>query len=213
MNRKDSLRKSVFVVVDVQNDFCPGGSLAISSGDQVVDVINRLAPEFGYVVATKDWHPRGHVSFASSHPGRRPFDVVPMSGIDQTLWPDHCVAGSPGAEFHPRLDVRPISCVLHKGRGVGLDSYSAFFENDKKTPTGLEHLLKGLGYSRVYLCGLATDVCVFHSAMDAVRLGFQVFVVEDASRGVDVPAGSVEKALRDMGSAGVGVVSSREIPR
>jgi len=211
MNLKETLRNSALVVVDVQNDFCPGGSLPIASGDEVVDVINLMAPEFAFVAATKDWHPAGHVSFATSHPGRKPFDVVSAGGVDQTLWPDHCVAGTAGADFHPRLDTRPVSCVLHKGRNPRMDSYSAFFENDMKTPTGLEFLLRGLGFSRVFLCGLATDVCVYFSAMDAVRLGFDTYVVADACRGVDVPPGSVEKALHSLSAAGALVVSSREI--
>ena len=158
MEYTDILRSSALVIVDVQKDFCPGGSLAIKDGDAVIETINLIAPRFAYAAATKDWHPAGHVSFASSHPGTKPFDVAETGGIKQTLWPDHCVQGTPGADFHPALDTRPISSVIHKGGNPKMDSYSAFFENDMKTPTGLQFLLKGLGYTRVFLCGLATDV-------------------------------------------------------
>jgi len=205
------IRKSVLVVVDVQNDFCPGGSLPVRGGDEIVGTINRVSPSFAYVVATKDWHPADHVSFASNHPGGKPFETADAGGVVQTLWPDHCVRGTSGAEFHPGLDTRPFSCVLHKGTRNSLDSYSAFFENDRKTPTGLDYLLRGLGFGTVFLCGLATDVCVFFSAMDSVGLGYETYLIEDASRGVDLPPGSVRKAVESLASAGVRVVSSAEL--
>jgi nicotinamidase/pyrazinamidase len=197
------------IVVDVQNDFCPGGSLAIQGGGEIVDAVNRVAPRFGYAAATKDWHPAGHVSFASSHPGKKPFDTVLVGGVSQALWPDHCVQGTPGAEFHPRLDSRPFAALIHKGRKAGLDSYSAFFENDGETPTGLGFLLRGLGYGRLFLCGLATDVCVYYSARDALRLGFETYLIEDACRGVSRK--SAEEALAGLKNAGVFIVASEEI--
>ncbi|MGO9412958.1 MAG: bifunctional nicotinamidase/pyrazinamidase [Spirochaetia bacterium] len=198
------------LVVDVQNDFCPGGSLAVEEGDQVVEVINGLMPLFERVVATQDWHPKDHVSFASSHPGKKVLDIVDADGIPQVLWPDHCVQGTRGAELFPRLEVGRIELVLRKGLRRRLDSYSAFFENDHVTDTGLRYYLSGLGAREIFLCGLATDYCVRSSALDARRLGFEVFVVRDACRGVGFPTGSVEKALAEMTAAGVNLVSSAE---
>ncbi len=200
------------LVIDVQNDFCPGGSLAVEQGDEVVPVINGLLPRFALVVATQDWHPPDHVSFASSHPGRKPLEVVQAAGIEQVLWPDHCVQGTRGAELHPRLDSARVGLLLRKGRRTALDSYSAFFENDHRTDTGLRHYLKGLGVREVFVCGLATDYCVLASAMDARRLGFRVNLVSDACRGVDVPKGSVGRALQTMTDAGVRVMTSGDLP-
>jgi len=202
---------SVLLVVDVQNDFCPGGALEVKGGDEVIPVINALMPLFPGVVATQDWHPPGHVSFASSHPGRKIYDALEARGIRQVLWPDHCVQGSEGADFHTALERRFITLILRKGFTPGLDSYSAFFENDRKTPTGLAFFLKGLGHERVYLCGLATDYCVLYSAMDALALGFRVFLVEDAVRGVDLPEGSASKALDTMKAGGATILGSREL--
>ncbi len=159
------------LVVDVQNDFCPGGSLAVDEGDSIVPVINRIMPFFQRVIATQDWHPVDHVSFASRHPGRKPLDVVDAGGIQQVLWPDHCVQGTRGAELHPRLDVRSVGLLVRKGMNPALDSYSAFFENDHKTDTGLRHYLRGLKVRDLFVCGLATDYCVLASVMDARRLG------------------------------------------
>ncbi len=208
---QDELAKATLLIIDVQNDFCPGGSLAVPEGDQVIPVINRLAGLFPHVVATKDWHPADHVSFASAHPGKEPQDTVEHGGIHQVLWPDHCVKGSKGAEFHPDLDVTPLNLVLHKGSKTHLDSYSAFFENDKKTATGLESYLRGLGFSRVFVVGLAEDVCVFFSAMDARKLGFETTVIADATRGVDLPEGSVDTARGEMEQAGVTFVTSKDL--
>ncbi len=196
------------LVIDVQIDFCPGGNLAVEEGDAVVPVINRIAPLFPRVVATQDWHPAEHVSFASRHPGHAVLDVVRVGGIEQVLWPDHCVQGTRGAELHPRLDTSRIGLLVRKGMRPGLDSYSAFFENDRRTDTGLRHYLKGLKVREIYVCGLATDYCVFFSAMDARRLGFRVSLVRDACRGVDAPQGSVQKALDEMARAGVRMVES-----
>jgi len=194
------------VVIDVQNDFCPGGALPVAEGDRVVPVINSLAARFQRVVATQDWHPPGHVSFASSHPGRRPFESIGL----QQLWPDHCLAGSRGAELHPRLDTRPFALIVRKGARRELDSYSAFFENDRSTPTGLGYYLQGLGVGEVWLAGLATDVCVYHSAMDARKLGFSVVLVEEACRGIDQPPGSLKERLAEMRAAGVRLAGAGE---
>jgi len=199
------------LVVDVQNDFCPGGSLAVEEGDQVAPVINRLMPLFDRVVATQDWHPKDHVSFASSHPGRKVLDVVDADGVEQVLWPDHCVQGTRGADLFPLLSVGRIELVLRKGLRPRLDSYSAFFENDHRTDTGLRYYLEGLGTRQLFLCGLATDYCVRASALDARRLGFEVSVVRDACRGVDFPKGSVEKAWREMEAEGIRLVTSADM--
>jgi nicotinamidase/pyrazinamidase len=200
------------LIIDVQNDFCPGGNLAVEAGDEVVPIINRLMPSFSHVVATQDWHPPDHVSFASTHAGRKPLDVVDAGGIEQVLWPDHCVRGTRGAEIHPRLETGRIGLLLRKGLRQGLDSYSAFFENDHRTDTGLRHYLKGLGLRDVFLCGLATDYCVFSSAMDARRLGFRVTLIRDACRGVGLPDGSVERAIAAMLKAGVRMAESAGLP-
>lgn len=195
------------VVIDVQNDFCPGGALAVPDGDAVVPIVNGLMPAFPVVVLTQDWHPPGHASFASSHPGRRPFETIKLAYGAQTLWPDHCVPGTPGAEFHPRLDTRPAALVLRKGRNPAIDSYSAFFENDRTTPTGLAAYLRERGVGDLVLAGLATDYCVLYSALDAARAGFGVTVVEDAVRGLDVN-GSLAAAWASMAAAGVRRVAS-----
>ncbi|HUI72100.1 MAG TPA: bifunctional nicotinamidase/pyrazinamidase [Spirochaetia bacterium] len=201
----------VLLVVDVQNDFCPGGSLAVENGDQVAPVINRLMPLFDRVVATQDWHPKDHVSFASNHAGKKALDIVDADGIQQVLWPDHCVQGTRGAELIPGLDVGRIELVLRKGLHRRLDSYSAFFENDHVTDTGLRFYLTGVGAREIFLCGLTTDYCVRSSALDARRLGFEVSVVVDGCRGVDFPQGSVEQAIAEMKSAGVRMVSSMDV--
>jgi len=199
------------LVIDVQNDFCPGGSLAVDDGDAVVAVINALMPRFSRVVATQDWHPPNHVSFASRHPGRAVLDVVDAAGVPQVLWPDHCVQGTRGAELHPRLDARGIGLLLRKGMRPELDSYSAFLENDHRTDTGLRAWLSGVKVREVVVCGLATDYCVRSSALDARRLGFDVSLVQDACRGVDFPTGSVQKALAELKAAGVKLISSSDI--
>jgi len=210
-NPADGSTDRALLVIDVQNDFCPGGSLAVERGDEVVPVINALMPGFPLVVATQDWHPPGHVSFASSHRGHKPLDVVQADGIQQVLWPDHCVQGSRGADLHPTLDSRWIGLMLRKGMRRGLDSYSAFFENDRRRDTGLQHYLKGLNVREVVVCGLATDYCVLSSAMDARRLGFHVTLVSDACRGVDLPSGSVAAALKTMEEAGVRLMESSRL--
>jgi nicotinamidase/pyrazinamidase len=190
------------VGIDVQNDFCPGGALAVPRGDEVVPVINRLAGRFRHMVLTQDWHPRGHVSFASSHPGRRPFETIEVAYGEQVLWPDHCIPGTRGAEFHPGLDTLPADVVVRKGNDPGIDSYSALYENDHHTSTGLAGYLRERGAQRLFLAGLATDFCVQYSALDARREGFEVFVVEDGVRGIDLQ-GSLAAAWARMAEAGV----------
>jgi len=204
-------RNTVLLVIDVQRDFCPGGSLAVSDGDQVVPVVNLIASKSRRVIATQDWHPHDHMSFASNHPGKHIHDVVEVNGMKQVLWPVHCVQGTDGADFHPALNTDHFSLILRKGMDSRIDSYSAFHENDKKTNTGLEGYLRGLHVDHVYLCGLATDYCVFFSAMDALRLGFRVSVVIDACRGVDVPQGNIEKSLKKMKENAVAITNSTEL--
>ena len=197
----------VLIVIDVQNDFCPGGALAVPRGDEVVPIVNRLAARFRNVVLTQDWHPHGHFSFASSHVGKKPFETIAASYGPQVLWPDHCVQGTPGAAFHPALDIPHAALVLRKGMEPTIDSYSAFYENDRKTPTGLVGYLRERGLSRVFIAGLAFDFCVRYSAEDAQREGFTVFVVEDACRGIDVD-GSVAATRASLATLGVACISA-----
>jgi nicotinamidase/pyrazinamidase len=176
----------VLLAVDVQNDFCPGGRLAVPGGDEVAPIVSRLARAFAHVILTQDWHPAGHQSFASSHPGKRPYDTIPMPYGEQVLWPDHCVQGTAGAAFRADLDVPHAELILRKGYHPHIDSYSAFFENDRTTPTGLAGYLRERGFKRIFLAGLAFDFCVLWSAEDARRLGFEAVVVEDACRSIDL---------------------------
>jgi nicotinamidase/pyrazinamidase len=192
----------VLLVVDVQNDFCPGGSLAVPDGDAIVPVINRLARDFAHIVLTQDWHPVGHSSFASTHPGHAPLTVIEMPYGSQILWPDHCVQGTDGAAFHSGLDLPRAELVLRKGYHAGIDSYSAFRENDRRTATGLGAYLRERGMERVTLCGLATDFCVLYSALDAREAGFAATLVLDACRGID-HEGSLGCAIDQMRAAGV----------
>lgn len=210
----DDYSQSALLIIDVQNDFCPGGSLEVKDGHRIVPVINRIMNIFGKVAATQDWHPQNHVSFASNHPGKNPFDIIDLPGVEgkQVLWPDHCIQGTRGADFHPDLDSAGIDVIIRKGRNENLDSYSAFYENDRCTPTGLGFYLKGLQVKQLFLTGLATDVCVFYSAMDAVRLAFEsIYLIEDAARGIDTPQGSLEERLNDMKQAGVKIIHSAEL--
>lgn len=198
------------IVIDVQNDFCPGGALAVPDGDEVVPVINRLIEQFDHVLLTQDWHPADHLSFASSHAGKSPYDTVRLSYGDQILWPDHCVQGTSGAEFHPDLDWTKAQLVIRKGFRREIDSYSAFFENDGSTPTGLTGYLRERGIGRIVLTGLATDFCVRFSAEDGRKLGFEVTVVRDAVRGIDVD-GSVEKTWNRLSEVGSRITTSDEL--
>jgi nicotinamidase/pyrazinamidase len=205
-----SADRDVLLVVDVQNDFCPGGRLAVPNGHEVVPIVNRIAGRFEHVVLTQDWHPAGHRSFASSHAGRRPLETVTLSYGEQVLWPDHCVQGTSGAEFHPGLAVPHAELVLRKGFHREIDSYSAFFENDRTTPTGLGGYLRERQLTRVFLAGLAFDFCVRYSAEDACRLGFEVFVIEDACRGIDVE-GSVAGTRRHLEGLAVSRIESHAV--
>ena len=197
----------VLIVVDVQNDFCPGGALAVPLGDEIVPIVNRLAARFRNVVLTQDWHPAGHFSFASTHPGKKPFETIAAPYGPQVLWPDHCVQGTPGAEFHRSLQIPHAALVVRKGMDRTIDSYSTFYENDRTTPTGLIGYLRERGFSRVFLAGLAFDFCVRYSAEDARREGFTVFVVEDACRGIDVD-GSVALTRSSLAALGVACISA-----
>lgn len=193
------------VVIDVQNDFCPGGALAVPGGDEIIPEINAMVRRFEHVLVTQDWHPAGHSSFASTHERRSPFESVSMPYGEQTLWPDHCVQGTSGAEFHPDLDLTKAELIIRKGFRSAIDSYSAFFENDRETPTGLGGYLRERGMTKLTLAGLATDFCVAFSALDAARLGFRVEVVLSACRAIDLD-GSLESMLGRMRSAGVAIV-------
>ncbi|MFN4090923.1 MAG: bifunctional nicotinamidase/pyrazinamidase [Alphaproteobacteria bacterium] len=202
--------EDVLIVVDVQNDFCPGGALGVAGGDEVVPIVNALGRRFEHVVLTQDWHPAGHGSFASSHPGRAPFQTVAAAYGEQVLWPDHCVQGSAGAAFHPDLALDRAQLVLRKGFRREIDSYSAFRENDRRTATGLAGWLRERGLRRLFLAGLATDFCVAWSALDGRREGFDVIVLEDACRAIDLD-GSLDAARRAMVTAGVVLLDSASI--
>ncbi len=201
---------STLVIVDIQNDFCPGGALEVPEGDQILPTVNHLINQFDNIVITQDWHPEGHKSFASSHPGKSPYDTVKMPYGTQVLWPDHCVQGSEGADFHPELNTRAAQLIIRKGYRTEIDSYSAFFENDHSTSTGLHGYLKDLGFHDLYFCGLATDFCVKWSVLDALQLGYNATLITDATKGIDMD-GSVEAAFEEMKEAGAGFVSSEDI--
>ena len=198
---------TALIVIDVQNDFCPGGALAVEDGDRIVPGINALMADAGAVVLTQDWHPADHSSFASQHPGHASMDMVDMPYGDQVLWPDHCIQGSQGAAFHPDLDTSRADMIVRKGYRPEIDSYSAFFENDRRTATGLEGYLRNRGIAKLIFCGLATDFCVAWSAMDAARLGFDASVRVDLCRGIDLD-GSLDRALQTM--VGMGIKLSRK---
>ncbi len=198
--------ETALLIVDLQNDFCPGGALAVPEGDEIVPAVNRRIREHSLVAATKDWHPKNHVSFASNHPGRIPFETLETGFGTQMLWPDHCIMGTPGALLHPGLDLSAVSVILQKGMREQLDSYSAFFENDRRTPTGLHGFFQDHGVTHLEICGLALDVCVYHTAMDARRLGYTVTLLTEASRGVDLPAGSMQQRISEMEQQGVRIL-------
>ncbi|MCT4471321.1 bifunctional nicotinamidase/pyrazinamidase [Bosea spartocytisi] len=203
--------RAVLIVVDVQNDFCPGGNLAVPRGDEVVPVINALAKRFSNIVLTQDWHPAGHSSFASSHPGKKPFETVEMPYGRQVLWPDHCIQGSKGAEFRADLDVSSAQAIIRKGYRREVDSYSGFVEADRKTPTGLTGYLRERGILRAVIVGLATDFCVSWTAQDASAAGFETYVVEDACRAIDLE-GSLEKAWAEMAENDVTRIRVSDLP-
>lgn len=203
-------RTRALLVIDVQNDFIPGGALAVPGGDQIVPLINQLGRQFQRVVLAQDWHPAGHASFASSHPGRKPFEVIELSYGAQTLWPDHCIQGSQGAQFHPLLDIAHAQLIVRKGGNPGVDSYSAFTEADQRTPTGLAGYLREQGIETLYLCGLALDFCVAWSALHARREGFTTYVVLDACRAIDTE-GSQASAMARMQAAGVQFIQAQQL--
>jgi nicotinamidase/pyrazinamidase len=202
--------KRCLIITDVQNDFCPGGTLAVAGGDRIIPVINEISSRFDKVVATQDWHPLNHVSFASTHK-RSPFEAINIEGVQQVLWPDHCVPGTFGADFHRDLDLRKVDLIIRKGTDPLIDSYSTFLENDKTTETGLRYYLQGLGVTDLFLTGLATDYCVYYSAVDARNFGFRVSVILDATRGVDFPAGNVDRAVEDMKKRGIRILNHESL--
>ena len=202
--------RDILLIVDVQNDFCPGGGLAVPHGEEILPLVNRLAARFQHVVLTQDWHPRGHLSFASSYPGKKPYQTVELSYGTQVLWPDHCVQGTRGADFHADLAVPHAELVLRKGYHREIDSYSAFVENDRKTATGLAGYLRERGFTRIFVGGLAFDFCVRYSAEDAHREGFEVTVVEDACRGIDV-AGSMAQTRRRLAELGIPCIDAETV--
>jgi len=204
---------NALLLVDLQNDFLPGGPLAVPGADQVIPVANRLMERFELVIASKDWHPPGHESFASSHEGRKPGDVIDLHGLEQILWPDHGVRETPGAELAAGLDVERIDKIVHKGTDPQIDSYSAFFDNAHRRSTGLADFLQERGVRELYILGLATDYCVKFTALDARELGFTAYLIEDGCRGVDLAAGDVARAIEAMKEAGVVVLDSRRVLR
>lgn len=203
--------KKALVLVDLQNDFIPGGSLAVRDGDAVIPVANTVQKKFSLVVATQDWHPQNHGSFASNHRGKHPGDMIQLGGLPQVLWPDHCVQGSRGARFHPVLNRSHVTKVFRKGTDPDIDSYSTFFDNAHRKSTGLGDYLREEKVTDVYLLGLATDYCVKYSALDAVHLGFKTHVVIDGCRGVELNTGDTEAAIDEMREAGVEIISSADL--
>lgn len=203
--------KRALILVDIQNDFMPTGSLPVAQGDEVVPVANRMQRFFELVVATQDWHPPDHGSFASNHPGRKPGDMWKLGGLPQVLWPDHCVQHSPGAEFHRDLDRTRVARVFHKGVDADIDSYSGFFDNGHRRSTGLGEYLREQAVTDVYILGLATDYCVKYSALDALKLGFTTHVIEDGCRGVELHPGDGQAAIEEMRAAGVEITTSAAI--
>ncbi|MGA2232244.1 MAG: bifunctional nicotinamidase/pyrazinamidase [Tepidisphaeraceae bacterium] len=203
--------KRALIIVDIQNDFVPGGALAVNGGDQIIRVVNQLQRRFDLVVATQDWHPANHGSFAVNHRGRAVFEVATLGGLPQVLWPSHCVQGTRGAEFVPGLETTRINKVFPKGTDPQIDSYSGFFDNGHRKATGLGDYLHERGVGEVYIVGLATDYCVKFTALDAKQLGFETYLIEDACRGVDLKPGDVEGAVAEMRAAGVRVVRSGDV--
>lgn len=203
--------KKALLLIDLQNDFCRNGALEVPDGDAVIPIANQLQDYFDLIIATKDCHPKGHMSFASSHPGHKIGDLILVHGLQQVLWPDHCVQESKGSDFHPELDTHRISKVIFKGTDKNIDSYSAFFDNEHKRSTGLENYLREQRVQTLYIMGLATDYCVKYSCLDAVQLGFTVFVIEDGCRGVELNPGDCVAAYKEMQREGIRVIQSSEI--
>ncbi len=203
--------KRALILVDIQNDFVPGGALAVAEGDKVVPVANRIQKAFDLIVATQDWHPANHGSFASQHPGKKPGDVIDLNGIPQVLWPDHCVQDSKGAEFHPKLDIKRVAKIFQKGVDPAIDSYSGFFDNGHRRGTGMAEYLRSQNVTDIYVAGLATDYCVKFTTLDGRTLGFNVSLIEDACRGVNLNPGASATAIDQMRAAGVHVVNSEDL--
>ncbi len=208
MNTKVKIMKAL-VVVDVQNDFVPGGSLAVPGGDSIIPVINKLAGNFGLIVATQDWHPSEHKSFASNHPGMRPFENIEINGIKETLWPDHCIQGTKGAEFHPALETKRFAAIFRKGMDPETDSYSGFFDNGHQISTGLAGYLREKGITDAYFCGLASDICVYYTIRDSLQEGFSSTLIEDASRPLNT--GGFEVLKKELMKMGARIISGDEI--
>lgn len=198
------------LVIDIQNDFCPGGALAVSGGDEIVPIVNKLIDHFDTIILTQDWHPAGHLSFASSHDGKKPYDTTEMAYGTQVLWPDHCIQGTRGAEFHTELHADKAQVIIRKGFRKEIDSYSTFFENDQKTTTGLKGYLNQRGITELYAVGLATDFCVKWSVLDGIDEGFTMHIVNDAVRGIDLD-GSLDAAWNEMEAKGALITTSEEI--
>jgi nicotinamidase/pyrazinamidase len=196
------------ILVDIQNDFVAGGRLEVTNGEQVVPLVNELARRFELVVATQDWHPQSHKSFASNHKGRNPFDLIPLGGLEQVLWPDHCVQGSRGAAFHPQLEMGPVEAIFRKGMDPEIDSYSGFFDNGHKKSTGLAGYLRERNVESVFVCGLAGDYCVYYTAKDALQLGFETSLIEDASRAISME--DFEKAKQEIRALGGTIINSED---
>lgn len=199
------------ILIDIQNDFMPSGSLAVPEGDEIVPIINILIPKFELVVATQDWHPTTHKSFASHHENKKEFETINLNGLEQKLWPDHCVQNTNGAEFHPDLNMKPIEAIFRKGLDPEIDSYSGFYDNGHKKSTGLAGYLREKGAKELYFCGLAADICVYFSIQDAVKAGFSVTLIEDASRALD--AADFEKAKQNMLALGVKIIQSDDLEK
>jgi nicotinamidase/pyrazinamidase len=204
------MANKALIITDVQNDFCPGGALPVENGDQVVPIINEISGSFHKVIATQDWHPYNHISFATIH-AKEPYQTIETNHGNQKLWPDHCVQGTSGAGFHKDLNIRPVDLIIRKGTNPGIDSYSTFLENDKQTETGLIYYLNGMNIKEIYLTGLATDYCVYYSALDALRYGLKVFVILDACRGVNEPENNIQKAIDDMQSQGIEIMKHSDL--
>jgi nicotinamidase/pyrazinamidase len=202
---------NALVIVDVQNDFVPGGALAVGEGDKIVPIVNKLQDNFDFIVATQDWHPVTHGSFAANHPGRKAGELIDLNGLSQILWPVHCVQGSKGAEFYPGLERSKWRAVFQKGTDNNVDSYSGFFDNGRRGDTGLGRYLKDFRIDRVFVCGLATDYCVKYTVLDAVSLGFKTFLIVDACRAVNLGASDEANAIAEMKAAGAEIISSASI--
>lgn len=205
------MTKKALIMVDLQNDFCTGGSLAVPGGEEVVSLANRLQPYFDLIVATQDWHPHDHMSFAINHSSLEVGDVIMVDDIPQVLWPAHCVQDSKGAQFHPELDVHRVKKIFHKGTDQKIDSYSAFFDNAHRRSTGLTDYLRSEGVTDVYIMGLATDYCVKFSSLDAIHQGFNVYIIHDACRGVELNSGDIEDAYDEMVAAGVKIIQAKDV--